>query len=408
MGQVLHGSATTTEAVRRAIQLREESVRSLAKRYGASPTTVQKWRKRTSTADARMGPKEPRSTVLTVEEEAIVVAFRRHTLLPLDDCLYDLQPTIPHLTRSSLHRCLERHGISRLPEIDGDKPKKQRFATYAIGYVHLDLAEVSTAEGKLRLFVAIDRTSKFAFVRLVESAGKMEAAQFLRDFIEAVPYRIHTMLTDNGVQFTLRRQDIYDSQHIFDRVCDEHGIEHRLTKPRCSWTTDEVEQSPCCDPCYFVAARGRPRDEEPGSRCKPGRAVFRVAPPLRRPWVRTAHAGSSPRSGVGRHTHYPTPFRSSTGCPACPSGWVTVAIPATASATTSGRPAHSLRYRPSGTRHRSPVQTNFTTTATSSSDYGRASRSGAPSLHATRRLRSASPASSPSLPPSTGSSDDRV
>lgn len=144
MGQVLHGSATTTEAVRRAIQLREESVRSLAKRYGVSPTTVQKWRKRTSTADARMGPKEPRSTVLTVEEEAIVVAFRRHTLLPLDDCLYGLQPTIPHLTRSSLHRCLERHGISRLPEIDGDKPKKQRFATYAIGYVHIDIAEVTS------------------------------------------------------------------------------------------------------------------------------------------------------------------------------------------------------------------------------------------------------------------------
>ena len=90
MGQVLHGSATTTEAVRRAIQLREESVRSLAKRYGVSPTTVQKWRKRTSTADAWMGPKEPRSTVLTVEEEAIIVAFRRHTLLPLDDCLYGL------------------------------------------------------------------------------------------------------------------------------------------------------------------------------------------------------------------------------------------------------------------------------------------------------------------------------
>jgi hypothetical protein len=43
--------------------------------------------------------------------------------------------------------------------------------------------------------VAIDRTSKFAFVRLVESAGKMEAAQFLRDLIKAVPYRIHTVLT---------------------------------------------------------------------------------------------------------------------------------------------------------------------------------------------------------------------
>lgn len=243
MGQVLHGSATTTEAVRRAIQLREASVRALARRHGVSPTAVQKWRKRVTTADAQMGPKEPRSTVHTVEEKAIIVAFRRHTRLPLDDCLYGLQPTIPHLTRSSLHRCPERHSISRLPEIDDDKPKKQRFANYAIGYVHIDIAEVSTAEGKLRLFVAIDRTSKFAFVRLVESAGKMEAAQFLRDFIEAVPYRIHTVLTDNGSQFTSCQRNIYDSQHIFDRVCDEHGIDHRLTKVNHPWTTDEVEQS---------------------------------------------------------------------------------------------------------------------------------------------------------------------
>jgi hypothetical protein len=71
-----------------------------------------------------MGPKAPRSTVLSPEEEAIVVAFRKHTLLPLDDCLYALQATIPNLTRSSLHRCLKRHGISRLPEIANDKISK--------------------------------------------------------------------------------------------------------------------------------------------------------------------------------------------------------------------------------------------------------------------------------------------
>jgi transposase InsO family protein len=242
MGQVLHGSATTTEAVRRTIQRSQESVRALARRYGISPTTVQKWRKRETTADARMGPKEARSTVLTREEEAVIVTFRRHTLVPLDDCLYALQPTIPHLTRSSLHRCLERHGISRLPEIEGDKPARKRFATYAIGYFHIDIAEVRTEEGKLRLFVAIDRTSKFAFVRLVESAGKMEAAQFLRDLIEAVPYRIHTVLTDNGIQFTSRARDIWDGDHIFDRVCREHGIEHRLTKVNHPWTNGQVER----------------------------------------------------------------------------------------------------------------------------------------------------------------------
>src|SRR3712207_892849 len=149
MGQVLHGSVTTTKAVRRAIQVSQESVRALARRHGISPTTVQKWRKRQTVADARMGPKQPRSTVLSIEEEAMIVAFRRHTLLPLDDCLYALQPTIPHLTRSSLHRCLQRHGIARLPDTDGDKPKRSRFKAYPIGFFHIDIAEVHTEEGRL-------------------------------------------------------------------------------------------------------------------------------------------------------------------------------------------------------------------------------------------------------------------
>jgi transposase-like protein len=69
MGQVLHGSATTTEAVRRAIQHSQESIRALARRYGVNPKTIAKWKARKSVADLRTGPKEPRSTVLTVEEE---------------------------------------------------------------------------------------------------------------------------------------------------------------------------------------------------------------------------------------------------------------------------------------------------------------------------------------------------
>src|ERR1700742_1398675 len=147
MGQVLHGSATTTHAVRTAIQRSKAPLKDLAARYGLNRKTVVKWRRRAFVHDAPMGPKSPRSTVLTTEEEAIVIAFRKHTLLPLDDCLYALQATIPHLTRSSLHRCLQRHGISRLPEIAGDKPAKRPFKRYPIGYFHIDIAEVRTGEG---------------------------------------------------------------------------------------------------------------------------------------------------------------------------------------------------------------------------------------------------------------------
>jgi hypothetical protein len=136
-----------------------------------------------------MGPREPRSTILSKEEEALIVAFRKHTLLSLDDCLYTLQATIPHLTRSSLHRCLQRHGINRLPETHGDKPAKRKFKSYPIGYFHLDIAEVRTEEGKLYLFVAIDRTSKFAYVELHEKADRRTATNFLKALIKAVLFR---------------------------------------------------------------------------------------------------------------------------------------------------------------------------------------------------------------------------
>lgn len=175
------------------------------------------------------------------------MAFRKQTLLPLDDCLYALQASIPKLTRSSLHRCLERHGISRLPEVEGSKPKRQKFAHYPLGYFHIDLAEVRTAEGKLYLFVAIDRTSKFVFVELVERADMRAAAVFLEALLAAVPYRIHTVLTDNGIQFADLPKNRQGPTarfrgHPFDRICLLHSIDHRLTKPNHPWTNGQVER----------------------------------------------------------------------------------------------------------------------------------------------------------------------
>jgi len=247
MGQVLHASARTTEAVRRAIQNSQESLRSLARRYGVNPKTIAKWKARTSIADRRTGPREPRSTVLTAQDEAVIVAFRRHTLLPLDDCLYALQATIPHLTRSSLHRCLQRHGIARLPDVQGDKPAKKTFKAYPIGYFHIDIAEARTVQGKLYLYVAIDRTSKFAFVQLVEKANTATAKAFLAALVAAVPYKIEIVLTDNGIQFADLPKNRSGATaiwrgHPFDRACQQHGIEHRLTKPNHPWTNGQVER----------------------------------------------------------------------------------------------------------------------------------------------------------------------
>ena len=76
MGQILHGCATTTEAVRRAIQNGQESLRALARRYGINQKTVAKWKQRETVVDRPTGPKEAKSTVPSIEEEAIIVAIR--------------------------------------------------------------------------------------------------------------------------------------------------------------------------------------------------------------------------------------------------------------------------------------------------------------------------------------------
>src|SRR5437762_4483897 len=110
LGQVLHGSATTTEAIRRAIQRSQESLRTVAKRHGINPKTVAKWRKRSFVADLPTGPKQPSSTVLWIEEEAIA---------------------------------------SRACRMLSESAEKRTFKAYPIGYFHIDIAEVRTAEGKL-------------------------------------------------------------------------------------------------------------------------------------------------------------------------------------------------------------------------------------------------------------------
>lgn len=126
-GQVRHESVTTTHAVRAAIKRSQASLSQLSQELGINLKTVAKWRKRATVEEMKTGPTEPRSTVLTEPEDAAIVALRRHSLLPLDACLYALQPSIPHLTRSALHRCLQRHSIRLMPP---PLPRKARLGTF--------------------------------------------------------------------------------------------------------------------------------------------------------------------------------------------------------------------------------------------------------------------------------------
>ncbi len=151
---------------------------------------------------------------------------------------------------------MQRHGIFRLPDVEGDKPDKRKFKTYPLGYFHIDIAEVRTEQGKLCLFVAIDRTTKFVFTELHEKATRRVAGDFLHHLIQAVPYKVHTVLTDNGTHFTTpgnvcsAAADIRLAldhgeplwAHSFELACAQNHIDHRLTKPKHPWTKRQVER----------------------------------------------------------------------------------------------------------------------------------------------------------------------
>ena len=152
------------------------------------------------------------------------------------------------LTRSSLHCCLQQHGISRLPASEVKTSGRGKFAPVKIGYVHIDSAELRLSEGKSHMFLAIDRVSKFTYVEFRDNIGKINGADFLRGVIKAFPYKIHTVLTDNGMAFAdlpKNRNTLISAvlgMHIFGRVCQENSIVHKLTKPYHPWTNGQAER----------------------------------------------------------------------------------------------------------------------------------------------------------------------
>lgn len=242
MGQILHKRAKTTHAIRSELQRSQATIKELSERYNLNPKTVLKWKHRETVEDSPMGPKRAR-TVLSEQEEAMICAFRRKTQLPLDDCYIALKKYIPALSRSNLHRCLKRFGLSRLPK-ENKKPDKKPFKKYEIGYFHIDICEAHTSEGRAYLYVAVDRTCKYVYVEIHLSPTARAAADFLKNLIFAVPYKIHKVLTDNGLQFSLtlmKRCRNYKS-HAFEQVCQEYKIEHRLTQFKHPWTNGQVER----------------------------------------------------------------------------------------------------------------------------------------------------------------------
>lgn len=247
----LHKNARTTPAVRAEIAASSETAPVLAQRYGITEQTVYKWKKREVFGD-RSHTAHRLQTMLTPAQETVVVHLRRTLLLPLDDLLAVTREFIcPHVSRSGLDRCLRRHGAGNLNALkpQGPQPVHKAFKSYEPGYVHMDvkyLPQMQDESSRRYLFVAIDRATRWVFVQFKANKTAASAQAFLKALHKACPLKITKLLTDNGKEFTDRlfasREREPSGNHEFDQLCQELGIEHRLTKPRTPRTNGMVER----------------------------------------------------------------------------------------------------------------------------------------------------------------------
>lgn len=247
----LHKNAKTTPAIRAAIQASTDSAPTLMKRYGLSYSTVHKWRHRDTTEDGSHTAHRLQTTLNEGQEE-LVVYLRTQLLLPLDDLLAVVREFIePAMSRSALDRLLRRRGISRLSELKPTpaKPVPKGFKSYEPGFVHLDvkyLPQMRDEDRRRYAFVAIDRATRWVFVRLMRDKSARSASAFLKALRAAAPFQLRTILTDNGKEFTDRlfatRAREPSGQHGFDQLCTALGIEHRLTPVRRPQTNGMVER----------------------------------------------------------------------------------------------------------------------------------------------------------------------
>ena len=247
----LHKQATTTPKVRAAIQVSDDAGTVLAARYGVTPQTVYKWRKRDSVEDRSHTPHRLQTT-LTPAQEAVAVALRTTLQVSLDDLLAVVREFLnPNVSRSGLDRCLRRHGVGNLRDLQAKvaRPKHSGFKAYEPGYIHIDvkyLPQMADESRRRYLFVAIDRATRWVFIRIFNAKTAANARRFLRDLERACPIRIRTILTDNGKEFTDRlfglRKRAATGKHEFDTLCAALDIEHRLTPPKSPQTNGMVER----------------------------------------------------------------------------------------------------------------------------------------------------------------------
>lgn len=246
MLQKLHKNAKTNYHIRKKIQESQEPISVLSRKYSLSRLTIRKWKNRKSLEDKSSRPEKLR-TVLTVEQEDLILFERKKFKKSIEEIYLTLEETIPGLYPMKIYRCLNRYGFSTLPDefIKAEKQIK-KFRKYTRGFLHIDTLIVPKIKGKrYYIFTCIDRITKIAFIWITERKTMEMGKKFLDKAIAFYPYKIHYILTDNGPEFSykfLPKNRQTKKEHPFDTICKTNKTEHRTIKFRHPWTNGMVER----------------------------------------------------------------------------------------------------------------------------------------------------------------------
>jgi len=245
MRQVYHSNAITNLHIRSEIRNSNMTYLELANKYNTSVATISKWKNRATLTDKSSAPNCINYALSDIQQN-LITSIRSTTWLPLDEVWEMMLEQNTTITRSSVYRTFCRNNINKVPQEKRDKAKK--FKEYEPGYLHIDVTYLPKLDGiKYYLFVAIDRATRTLYFEVYDAKTSENTELFMNNCLEFFPFGITHVLTDNGLEFTNRlikskKGNLCTKPSKLDAVCEEHKIDHRLTKPATPKTNGMVER----------------------------------------------------------------------------------------------------------------------------------------------------------------------